>query len=413
MKRKTRFMDPAVWRQIQTWSVIVFSAAIPIGKFPAEASLVIGLLAWFIRLGLERRQPKIPGGRLNLLLLVWLAAAAVSCLNSIDLIASTNGIRKFLKLFAAYLLIVDTVRTRAVLSRVLIGAFAGLAITLADCGWQAVFGTDVFYQVPFGAYLGGWRITGPFGHAADLGIHLVTMCPIVMALALRGTPKARPALWIIALATSVTMLFTMARGGILAFAGSMFVLSVLLRHWAPAVLGLAVGTMQVLMLPADVKAWAASEPTWLHRLTQPERLNFWHAAWNMIKAHPFIGVGINTFVLAYPAYRIVPDAYNQVGPYAHNQYLHMAAEMGMFGFAAFMLLLIGLGAVVRRGLAARGTTAEDKAVTAGLGAGIVAFSINGLLESSLYYGKASLLFWWLAGLIIAVDGLNPAKRRTG
>ncbi|MDW8172561.1 MAG: O-antigen ligase family protein [Anaerolineae bacterium] len=70
-----------------------------------------------------------------------------------------------------------------------------------------------------------------------------------------------------------------------------------------------------------------------------ERLAHWQAAWNMAEAHPWLGVGLGNYEVAYPVYSLVnwPLALG----HAHNYYLNILAEGGMIGLSAYVIFSIG------------------------------------------------------------------------
>ena len=391
---------------------MAFAVGLPIGKLLAEASLVIGLLAWGVRMVLERRRPLIPNSPLNLLLLLWFITALCSMSNSIDAAASLKGLWKLLKCFALFVLIVETVDSRESLRRVVGGCLLGLSLLVADGLWQAVFGRDLVYGKAPHVFGGATRIIATFDHPANLAIHLVSLCPLALACGLLGPRRWRLPLVGLTVLTTVMVLLSLTRGGLLGFVGSMAMLAYWLRRWAPAALGALAAWIQAATVPPAVKAWSDTMPTVLEKLTQPERLMYWQAAVNMVKAHPVIGVGVNTFVKAYPSYRIPGDKYGEVGPYAHNQYLHITAELGFAGLAIFLVLVGKLLLAIRRTVERRATAPDEAVVSAGLGAGLVGYLIIGGLESSLFYGRGSMTFWMLAGLIVAADALarRPATK---
>jgi putative inorganic carbon (HCO3(-)) transporter len=67
-----------------------------------------------------------------------------------------------------------------------------------------------------------------------------------------------------------------------------------------------------------------------------ERLAHWQAALGMLEDHPLLGVGIGNYVPVYPAYA-VPGWRDPLG-HAHNYYLHIAAETGLLGLVAYLML---------------------------------------------------------------------------
>jgi putative inorganic carbon (HCO3(-)) transporter len=68
-----------------------------------------------------------------------------------------------------------------------------------------------------------------------------------------------------------------------------------------------------------------------------ERLAHWEAAWGMLEDHPLLGVGVGNYVPRYPSYAL-PGWKDPLG-HAHNYYLHVAAETGIAGLAAYGLLI--------------------------------------------------------------------------
>lgn len=117
-----------------------------------------------------------------------------------------------------------------------------------------------------------------------------------------------------------------------------------------------------------------------------ERMAHLQAGWNMFRSRPLLGVGPGNYTIAYertPA----PDAppfsvrpwYESRG-HAHNYYLHIAAEAGLVGLAAYLLLIGAVMAqVVRAVRAARGWLWSGVAVG---GAGVVvAVAAHNLFEN--------------------------------
>ena len=135
----------------------------------------------------------------------------------------------------------------------------------------------------------------------------------------------------------------------------------------------------------------------------------------MIRAHPIIGVGINTFVKAYALYCRPGNHFTGLGPYAHNMYLHQAAEFGLVGLGALLAFLGRLGWLLAwRSTSARSLEPSAALMCAGLGAGLCGYLVVGCFESSLFYARGSMIFWFLAGLIVAAHKLcaQSTARRT-
>lgn len=392
------------WRRLQVAALVAFAVALPIGQSPTEAALILGLIAWIVRTLLSGQwRQAIPKTPLNLLLIAWWLVAAGSIANSVDLGASVQGLRKLLKYFMLYLLVIETVGTRGVLRKLIIGCVMGLSLVVIDGLWQWFMGKDLFLGNPIGDALGGSvkRVQATFHHPGSLSIYLVSFAPLTVALGLLGDRKWRLPLMGLAGLTIAVVVLSRSRAGMLAFLLGLVMLGYWLRRWIPVVLAGLTALFQTVTVPPAVKAWAATMPSLIEQLAQPDRPLYWQAAINMFNAHPVIGVGTNTFVKAYSTYCVPGDPFAHVGPYAHNQYLHLAAELGLLGVTVFVLVLVAVFRALARGLAARDQAPLESAVSAGLGAGLVGYLFVGGFESSIFHARGSLIFWFLAGLIIA------------
>jgi O-antigen ligase len=140
-----------------------------------------------------------------------------------------------------------------------------------------------------------------------------------------------------------------------------------------------------------------------------DRIAIYRNTLNMVKAHPFIGVGANTFMKNYRFYKESPEYRNVVTIdyiYAHNNFLHMAGELGLTGLAVFFWLLYAL---FKQGFSIYSRLKNDylKVISLSAMASFAAFLVNGLTESSLYYSRVAPLFWYLAGLTLALKNFLP------
>ena len=394
-------------RRIQYAALVAFAVALPIGKSLAETALVISLVVWIVRTILGQRRPIIPPCSLNLFLAAWLVLAVCSMQNSVDLGASLRGLRKLIKYFGLYVLVLDTVDSERALKGVLGGCLLGLCLVSADGIWQAVVGADLIYGRPLSSTLGVSRVAATFHHPAGLAIHVASFVPLALALGLRASQGVRWSLTVLSILSVVVLLLTWNRGGLLGFLCAFALLSWWMRHWVPVVLAGCAAALQVLAMPAAIRAWAAEMPTLLHQLTQPLRLEIWQTAFQMIRAHPLVGVGTNTFVKAFPSYWAAGGTFSTIGPYAHNQYLHLAAELGITGLVVFLVLVTRVLCSIRPIVTQSGYLTDVARV--GLGSGLVGYLVIGFFESSLFYSQASVIFWLLVSLIMATHAIDSRR----
>jgi O-antigen ligase len=143
-----------------------------------------------------------------------------------------------------------------------------------------------------------------------------------------------------------------------------------------------------------------------------ERLAHWQAAENMIVDRPYLGVGFGNYAAAYEHYRALnwPIALG----HAHNYYLNIWAETGIFGLLAYLVLW---GMVFYRTLRAFYTSAASpgrngrapflfSAVALGLLGAWVQLSVHQVVDN-LYVANIFLLIGAYFGII---DSLNKTDQ---
>ena len=120
------------------------------------------------------------------------------------------------------------------------------------------------------------------------------------------------------------------------------------------------------------------------KLTERESFNrivWWLTAGKMILAKPIFGVGLNAFADAYQKYKL--SGLNSI--YAHNYFLQMASEIGIFGFAAFVWFLIKI------------FRTEKTSENIPFFAAIFAMLVHGIFDYALLIPANAILFWIMLG----------------
>jgi len=128
-------------------------------------------------------------------------------------------------------------------------------------------------------------------------------------------------------------------------------------------------------------------------------------AWGLITAKPWLGWGLNSYVLAVPPFtqygaRMANLHYKGWIPPVHNIYFLWWAETGIVGLALHLAMLgtifwVGLGNL----------RVNDKTlftVNAACLGGVLALLVDGFFSFSLRFNSILRVFWVLAGMIMAV-----------
>lgn len=132
-----------------------------------------------------------------------------------------------------------------------------------------------------------------------------------------------------------------------------------------------------------------------------------HGAWLMIKENPLLGKGIGTFMDYCARYTNNFGAY-----YAHNCYLQMWAESGIFSLL-FFLLFVGYVFYKSIKVSLKVSKSLNSYILIGLTAGLLGFLVHSFFEVNLYSFQLSFLFWVVLGLTVALYSRLDQKQSSG
>ena len=125
------------------------------------------------------------------------------------------------------------------------------------------------------------------------------------------------------------------------------------------------------------------------------RWALWDSTLYIVRAHPILGIGWNTFFLVYPDYNYYIQGPHILMYHAHNLYLNILAEAGVLGLVSFLGVLFGH---VYTSIRLQGDIFRQ-AAQIGVGALAVAVLVSGLSDFELYSHQVTIIFWQLIGLV--------------
>ncbi|MGH7738905.1 MAG: O-antigen ligase family protein, partial [bacterium] len=141
------------------------------------------------------------------------------------------------------------------------------------------------------------------------------------------------------------------------------------------------------------------------------RLHIWRPALRMIEAHPFHGVGLDTFKIAFPYYSGI--GFNEIdGMFvssrtAHNELLQIASTTGLLGLAAYLSLLVIFFLTWRK--AYRGATGRLRVLLLAIFCCALAYQVQNLFS----FGVCAINFLWFFCLAavekLSRNPLSPAE----
>lgn len=327
-----------------------------------EPAVGLALVAW-LRRGLAQGRLRIWPSALLAAQCAMLGVLLAASLGAEAPAQSLKETIKWVELMVAFVLTVDLARdVRA--ARWLLLALVGAAAL------EALFGVAQFVTGRGPAFfaIGPFmRAHGHFNQPNPFAGYLGTALPLALALAWLAPATAlrwaRPAF----LALVAGVLLSLSRGAWLGqaaacavllavgsprsrrylLAGGLVVLLLALLGalgLLPPVLAERLGVVAEYFGPFDVRTVEVTAENW----SVVERMAHWQAAWYMFLDRPWLGVGPGNYAAVYERYYL-GDWLDPLG-HAHNYYLNLAAETGVCGLLAFLLVLLLAFRATLRGL---------------------------------------------------------------
>lgn len=390
-----------------------------------QLAVIVCLGLWLIK-DIRQARFEIAGTRFYFLILIVAAISGLSIFWAKSRYLALRDYITLLVYFGAFFVCVNTVTQKKA------PVLATFAFAAGFIG--ALYAVLQYYGIDFIRYPGiifsDWRfrLYSSFGNPDFLAGYLVLIFPVGVALYLSTKKLVKKILLLSALAVMCWALWLTFSVGALAgiVVAVVFMAYNLFVEWTQsraffyqhktdlpigrsvAMLCVVLGIISLLFAPVVIRGAKAST-VWKEGMTN--RIMLYKSAYNMIKDHPVRGIGIGNFRLRLPEYRGRLIRYqqryfdsdnldSQIDKNTHNEFLQVWVETGIFGFAAFMLLL---AALFKDWLAIYANLADykRKVFTLGLFCGMLAFLVHCVISFPLHVIPCGFLFWVLAALIYA------------
>jgi O-antigen ligase len=298
----------------------------------------------------------------------------------------------FIKAVTIFILIIGVVNTRERLRAMIkLTALCGTAM--------AVFAIKNYATGNF--TMKGDRIEGlvggMFGNPNDLAAALNMLIPLAVTLALMSSRRARPLYAVCALLLFGGVLVTFSRAGFITLAAASGVMLWKFGRGSRSSLALATLVAVVLLFSVFSDAYRSRlmtilEPNSDASGSAQERVDLLERGLDLSLRHPIIGVGMGNFHI-----------YSIHEKVAHNGYVETAAELGMIGLLAYLIIILaplrGLAKIERERVKPGASADLDvKYLSIGLQTALIAYMTNSFFLSIQY-------LWYLyyaAGFAVAL-----------
>lgn len=392
------------------WEII----AIPfVASFSSAAvNIFIGwLILTFVIKGILSKKIDIAGSPLSIPFAILIIISLASFVNSVNIHSSIQGIAKLLKYGLLLIILGSEIKDRAHIKKIVIAAMFGLLLASLDGVYQLIFGVDFFRHKPYDYVIGLARLKAAFPHTNIFAGYLALFVPVSVALFLyylKGKNKAVSGV-IFGLGL-FCLIFTFCRSAAIGFFLAMFLAGLLRKDKLVIFSLVALVLISPFIVPKNIRDWSKTTRSTAELFLNKERFVLYETSFNMIKHHPVLGVGVNTYCLNYQKYKLhdTDEGTANTMWYAHNSYLQMASEIGIIGLLVFFYLLFQL---FKQWWVFYKKAGDNflKVSSLGLLMGIVAFLAHGLTETNLYYPKIAVLFWFQVSLLTSILFLKKGR----
>lgn len=370
--------------------VLLLAFVLPFSIALTEGALILGLCA----LGLSRMRGRALGCARSWLEPASIALVASWLLSTAFSVAPMESLYHVRKLYALGLiwLVAECAREPRVRNRLVPMMLAGACLTAAvgflifsfkvrrdpDYRLQSLLSN----QMTSGGVLAASVLWGFAGLAVAQGIrrlaYAAVLVPLVAALALTQTRSH----WLGVVCGAAVVLLALAP-----------------RWWWTLPVALIAG---VKLAPERILArmFSIVNP---HDPGNQGRLSMWRSGMDIIRDHPWVGVGCQDLLTLYRRYRY-PDWTFESGHF-HNNFIQVTVMTGWIGLAVF--LGWHLAAVVQLVRSIRVATGQDRALAAGAAAVFTALVVAGLFDFT--FGDAEVVYQTYLGLGVAL-ALLPSRK---
>jgi len=391
---------------------------IPFSKAGIEIFGISAIVVWVVLKGLriKYKELSLPKERflwikepIFIAVILFFFMNFLSCLNSVSVAHSLEALfTKTLEYLLFFFIIIDIFKEHAQKKLKILGwvIFISLAILCVDALIQYFTIYDVIRKYHI---VDSLRVRACFLSPNDFGNYIVLFMPVLFALFIQKNIclNRRILTALLFLASFICIILSYSRAAWLGLLTGMLFFCFARSKKLTAVF--LVILISVFFLSSPNVKNKLTQIDSLEKLSTSYRIVVWQEALSIIKDYPIFGTGLNTYTQVGPKYKI-----HQIGGmYPHNSYLHMAAETGILGLAAFLWFL---WVIFRRGWRllrhlhrVAMTDNNDYNLILGLMAGLFGFLINAFFDTTLYAIKLVSVFWIACGILIVVYNVTEQK----
>ena len=371
----------------------------------ATEIFAVSIIAFFVIKRIALKKYKLPKTQINIFLYVLCAVTFITFLRSAYFSESVRGFIRIIKFAFLFFALVeyfseDSMRIKRTFWVIMLIA----CIAFLNGIFQSICGFDIIRHknLTKNDYLR--RIQGAFVHPNDFAAYIIFILPLTFCFLFRELKKNHRIFLVLnCLLGAYCLLETSSRAAWLGFLIGLIIYLFFYNKKISLVVPLAV-ILLVFITPSGVDRianifFSNQNAAW-------ERMQLWKGTWNMVKIHPFLGFGINTFSRYFPMFK--PQDYPDLR-YTHNSYLQMWSEIGIIGLTSFLSILFVMFKNMLHSLGQKIRSGPMGFILLGSLAGYTAFLVQSGLDTNLFSLRLTTLFWVMTAYMISMNKFLEEK----
>jgi O-antigen ligase len=381
---------------------------------PTEAAVTLAGFGWVAR-RLVGGQPLFTPSPLNAPLVILLLATVAGLAAGEEPGTAAKRVVIGTSLFFVIQMLASEGSPRIVRSLLLVLVGSGAVVALV-----AVVGAAGGHPelVGFGGVAKN-RATGSFEEPNLLASFLAFALPAALALAFATWAVLRPALAAAFGLILIGIVLSLSRGGLLAAtAGTLVMLG-----WRPvrrtalvvAVIILSFAALSAAPVPGSHYVQLVTNRIESVRYTGAATGDFRRELWattpSIIADNLVLGIGPGSYPDVSQRYGLIDPNQGDAVEHAHSVFLTVAAETGLAGIAALLLLAVRLPRLLVEGC--RRNVGRNRGLAFAVAAGLTAFGVQGLVDHTLWANTIAVVVAIFLGLAVVLwrypDGSAPSE----
>ena len=380
-----------------------FKAALPIWAITSVYLITLVILAiWLVRIR-EDREFRFVHTPLDLPILFFILFISLSLIRSINIHHSISALYHLISYALIYFLVVNNIKSKKEIKKLIL-SILGVSI------FVAIYGLIEFVTHNF------TPSASTFPNLNVFASFLLIPFSLTSGILLFGKERGRAekiVLGITIILFLLAIIATRSRGAFLSLVLIVIFLGALKsKRYALIALALLILIFSLLPTPTNsplvrLITIGGKDP---YAYT---RISIWTGALSIFKDHPFLGTGLGTFKDAFPGYSFPVEGvfarFGKKASFAHNEYLQIASEAGIFALGIFVWLLCAFfkkAKEILKNLQGK----EEYGVVISLVAGIMGVLIHSLVDFPLHAPAVTIILAINAGIVM---GLGSPKSPSG